>query len=94
LVRRQSVHIDRIRRLHLPVVGKAAQIVRDHSAIVKALAEHDAAGAQSALRNHLSNSLAFSDELRTRFPGYFKQAEPLSPADRSSPIAVTGAGAP
>ena len=73
LVRRQSVHIDRIRRLHLPVSGKAGQIVRDHSAIVKAIADGDPDRAQSELRNHLSQSLPFSNELRVRFPGYFKE---------------------
>jgi GntR family transcriptional regulator, rspAB operon transcriptional repressor len=73
LVRRRSVHIDRIRRLHLPVSGKAGQIIRDHSAIVKAIAEGDSERAQSELRGHLSQSLAFSDELRVRFPGYFKE---------------------
>jgi DNA-binding GntR family transcriptional regulator len=73
LVRRQSVHIDRIRRLHLPVSGKAGQIVRDHSAIVKAIADGDPDRAQSELRGHLSQSLAFSNELRARFPGYFKE---------------------
>ncbi len=71
LVRRQSVHIDRIRRLHLPVKGKAAQIVRDHSDIVKAITDRDATRAQSLLRDHLSQSLAFSDALRARYPGYF-----------------------
>jgi DNA-binding GntR family transcriptional regulator len=73
LVRRQSVHIDRIRRLHLPVSGKAGQIIREHSAIVKAIADGDPDRAQSELRDHLSQSLAFSDELRARFPGYFKE---------------------
>jgi len=38
LVRRRSGHIDRIRRLHLPIGGKAAQIIRDHGAIVNAIA--------------------------------------------------------
>jgi DNA-binding GntR family transcriptional regulator len=73
LVRRQSVHIDRIRRLHLPVKGKAGQIMRDHAAIVKAIADGNAERAQSELRDHLSQSLAFSNELRLRFPGYFKE---------------------
>lgn len=78
LVRRQSIHIDRIRRLHLPVGGKAGQIVRDHSAIVRAIADRDGRGAQSALRSHLSNSLAFSDELQMRFPAYFKQSDDVA----------------
>lgn len=73
LVRRQSVHIDRIRRLHLPVKGKVAQIVRDHAAIVTAIANGEPDKAQKAMRHHLSQSLAFSSELRARFPAYFKE---------------------
>ena len=72
LVRRQSVHIDRIRRLHLPITGKAAQIVQDHSGIVKAISENDPVRAQSLLRDHLAKSLAFSEELRFRFPHFFR----------------------
>jgi hypothetical protein len=49
-----------------------ALIVRDHSAIVKAIADGDPDRAQLELRDHLSQSLAFSNELRLRFPGYFK----------------------
>jgi DNA-binding GntR family transcriptional regulator len=73
LVRKRSGHIDRIRRLHLPIGGKAAQIVRDHEAIVNAISKGEPDLAQSELRDHLSRSLAFSDELRVRFPGYFKE---------------------
>lgn len=73
LVRSRSGHIDRIRRLHLPIGDKAAQIVRDHSAIVNAIAKGQPDLAQSELRDHLSRSLAFSDELRARFPSYFKE---------------------
>jgi DNA-binding GntR family transcriptional regulator len=73
LVRKRSGHIDRIRRLHLPIGGKAGQIVRDHSAIVNAIASGKPDDAQSKMRDHLSRSLAFSDELRARFPGYFKE---------------------
>jgi DNA-binding GntR family transcriptional regulator len=73
LVRKRSGHIDRIRRLHLPIGGKAAQIVRDHAAIVKAISDGNPYLAQSELRDHLSRSLAFSDELRARFSSYFKE---------------------
>lgn len=71
LVREQSGHVDRIRRLHLPIGNKANQIIRDHSQIVGSIAKQDPALAQTALRDHLSRSLAFSDELRIRFPTYF-----------------------
>lgn len=73
LVRRQSGHIDRIRRLHLPIGRKAAEIVRDHRAIVEAIASGEPERAQTALRDHLSHSLAFSAELRLRFPDYFNE---------------------
>jgi DNA-binding GntR family transcriptional regulator len=82
LVRRRSGHIDRIRRLHLPIGRKASEIMSDHAAIVRAIAQRKPAAAQTALRDHLSRSLAFTDELRARFPGYFKEGSP----DAASPM--------
>jgi GntR family transcriptional regulator, rspAB operon transcriptional repressor len=73
LVRRQSGHIDRIRRLHLPIGGKTAQIIRDHNEILKAIADGKPTRAETVLRRHLSQSLAFSKELRLRFPHYFNE---------------------
>lgn len=72
LIRRQSGHIDRIRRLHLPHSGKMQEVVRDHGKIVKALVAGDAAAARQAMRDHLSQSLAYSPRLREQHPGYFK----------------------
>ncbi|MBK3400295.1 MULTISPECIES: GntR family transcriptional regulator [Methylobacterium] len=71
LIRRRSGHIDRLRRLHLPVEGKAQQIVADHQRIVAALAEGEPEAAQEALRDHLSKSIALGDEIRARWPAYF-----------------------
>lgn len=70
LVRRRGGHIDRLRRLHLPVEGKAAAIVRDHAAIVDAIETHDAVRAQRRLRAHLSGTLGQVDDIRARFPDY------------------------
>jgi DNA-binding GntR family transcriptional regulator len=72
LVRRHSGHIDRLRRLHLPVKGKAKQILEDHISIVDAIAAGEPAQAQDHVRDHLSKSLAFSSEIRSRFPDYFR----------------------
>ncbi|KAA2235891.1 GntR family transcriptional regulator [Salinarimonas soli] len=72
IVRRNSGQIDRLRRLHLPVDGKARQIVADHAAILEAIAAGECDVADRALRAHLSRSLAFSAEMRTRHPGYFR----------------------
>jgi len=71
LVRRQSGHIDRLRRLNLPVGDKTRTIVQDHTAVVEAMAAGDGAGAQEALRQHLSRSLGFVDTLRAAHPEYF-----------------------
>jgi DNA-binding GntR family transcriptional regulator len=73
LIRNRSGHIDRIRRLHLPIGDKAGQIISNHSAILSAIADGEPDRAQAQMRDHLSRSLAFSDELRARFPGYFKE---------------------
>ncbi|MCB4770196.1 GntR family transcriptional regulator [Ancylobacter sp. Lp-2] len=72
LARRHAGHIDRIRRLHLPIPGKAEQVIADHRAIVAGIAAGDLGAAQAALRTHLSKSLAFTPDLRARWPAYFR----------------------
>ena len=72
LIRRQSGHIDRIRRMHLPVAGKVQEIVRDHGLIVKAISSGDVAAARFRIRDHLSRSLAYTPALRESHPDYFK----------------------
>lgn len=70
VMRRLGGHIDRLRRLHLPVDGKAAAIVSDHSAIVDAIEKCDPDGAQERLREHLSGTLGQVEDIRARFPEY------------------------
>ncbi|WP_225765209.1 GntR family transcriptional regulator [Inquilinus sp. Marseille-Q2685] len=72
LIRSRSGHLDRLRRLHLPVPGKAQSILNDHARILDAIAAGDADGAQEALRQHLSGTLAQVDEIRARFPDYVR----------------------
>ncbi len=70
MVLRLSGHIDRLRRLHLPAAGKALAIVRDHTAIVDAIARGDPGAGQTALRKHLSGTLAQVEKIRERHPDY------------------------
>jgi len=72
LVRSGSGHIDRLRRLHLPVPGKTRQVVRDHERIVDAVAGGDTVLAQQRVREHLSGTLGQVDDIRQRFPTYVK----------------------
>lgn len=71
LVQRQGGHIDRLRRLHLPVAGKTVEILSEHSAIVDAIEAGDPAAAARELRAHLSRSLEFIGRLRETHPEYF-----------------------
>ena len=70
LVRRLSGHIDRLRRLHLPVEGKTMAVVRDHTEIVDAIEIGDASAAQAAMRKHLSGTLSQLDQIRTSHPAF------------------------
>jgi GntR family transcriptional regulator, rspAB operon transcriptional repressor len=70
LVRRQSGHLDRLRRLHLPIAGKADAILEDHRKILDAIAQGDPMQAQSMVRAHLSGTLANVDEIRSRYPAH------------------------
>lgn len=70
VVHRMSGHVDRLRRLHLPSAGKSETILRDHAAILRAIRQGDADGAQHALRTHLSGTLNALDEIVARYPDF------------------------
>jgi DNA-binding GntR family transcriptional regulator len=72
LVRRHGGQIDRLRHLHLPVAGKMHEIVKEHRAIVKALAGGDGGRARSRVREHLSHSLAYAATLKAEHPHFFR----------------------
>ena len=73
LVRRQSGHIDRLRRLHLPKAGKMHEVLAAHIAIVAAIEAGKPQEARDTLRDHLSRSLDFVDSLRNSHPDYFRK---------------------
>ncbi|MBB3178578.1 GntR family transcriptional regulator [Variovorax sp. Sphag1AA] len=79
MVARMSGHVDRLRRLHLPTAGKTEAILRDHRAIAQAIKRGDPAGAQKALRKHLSGTLSAVAEICARYPDYI-EAEEAQPA--------------
>lgn len=71
LVRQRSGHVDRLRMLNLPSVGKQRAIVRDHRRIVDAIASGDVEAAQASLRDHLCGTLGQIDAIRSAHPDYF-----------------------
>ena len=71
LIRRHGGHIDRLRRLNLPLPGKIESVIRDHEAIIDAIEKRDPESAATALRKHLSGTLSTVDQMRQQFPDYF-----------------------
>jgi GntR family transcriptional regulator, rspAB operon transcriptional repressor len=72
-VRRQSVHLDRLRRLNLPMPGKMQTVLDDHQAIVDAIQSGNGDAAADALRQHLSGTLSIIDKISEKFPSYVRQ---------------------
>jgi len=70
VVRRQSGHIDRLRRLHVPEPGKGSAILDDHKRIVDAIARGKAEDASRRLREHLSGTLSWVDAVRAKYADY------------------------
>ncbi|MHA1548593.1 MAG: GntR family transcriptional regulator [Alphaproteobacteria bacterium] len=71
LVQQAKAHIDRCRRLTLPQPGRMNLVIEEHSAIVDAVARHDADEAETQMEAHL-NKLKFDIAVfRDRWPQYF-----------------------
>lgn len=71
LVKQRSGNVDRLRNLHLPTPGKAAQILADHRAHLDALRAGDEVGAQAVIRRHLTGTLRAANELREAHRPFF-----------------------
>ncbi|WP_011578907.1 MULTISPECIES: GntR family transcriptional regulator [Chelativorans] len=71
VIRRESVHIDRLRALHLPLGDKIDRILAEHKAIVDAIEAGDPNRADEAMAFHLSQSIALASRLSHDWPGYF-----------------------
>jgi DNA-binding GntR family transcriptional regulator len=72
-VRRQSVHLDRLRRLNLPMPGKMQNVLKDHQEIVGAIQSGRPEAAESAMRRHLSGTLSIIDLISDQFPDYVRK---------------------
>jgi DNA-binding GntR family transcriptional regulator len=76
LMRSRSGNMDRLRRLHLPLNNKAESVLKDHADIADAIGRRDAAGAEAAVRRHLSGTLSQLDALRAKYPDYWTPGAP------------------
>jgi DNA-binding GntR family transcriptional regulator len=73
VIRGQSVHLDRLRRLNLPMPGKIQSLVAEHRGIVNAVRKGDGEEAALMLRKHLSGTLSIIETIRAQFPDFMAQ---------------------
>ncbi len=66
------LHVNRARRLNLPLPGRLAATVAEHRAIITALAARGPVAARTATRHHLRQLLALIEPLERERPELFK----------------------
>jgi DNA-binding GntR family transcriptional regulator/NAD(P)-dependent dehydrogenase (short-subunit alcohol dehydrogenase family) len=71
LLDRSRAHLNRVRRLSLPVPDVVEELIDQHSAVLDALERKDADQAEAALRNHLRGVYRVLEPLRDAHPDYF-----------------------
>lgn len=71
VVNTAKAHLDRARRLSLPMPEIVSKMVDQHQQVVERLAAGDGTAAEAALRTHLRAVLHDFDEIRRRNPWYF-----------------------
>src|SRR3954451_31939 len=73
ITQRAKGHLNRIRRLSLPIPAYLDAMIDEHREIVAYLAEHDPDGAESALRHHLQMVLREVPRIREQHPEFFDE---------------------
>jgi DNA-binding GntR family transcriptional regulator len=63
LIQQSKMHMDRVRRLSLPMEDQIPRLIGQHRAILDALGQGDPDGAETALRIHLREVFATIDTL-------------------------------
>jgi DNA-binding GntR family transcriptional regulator len=70
-VSRAKAHLDRARRLSLPLPDQLDVLIDQHEAVVDAVAAHDAGAAAVALRSHLRKVFDDIAVVRAEHPEFF-----------------------
>ena len=73
LILQVKVHVDRYRRLTLPVAGRMTQVIAEHEPILGAIEAHDPAAARLAMETHLARLLHDISATRHTNPEFFDQ---------------------
>jgi DNA-binding GntR family transcriptional regulator len=73
ITQRAKGHLNRIRRLSLPMPSYMAEMIVEHREIVGRLADRDPDGAEKALRHHLQMVLRELPRIRAEHPDFFEE---------------------
>jgi DNA-binding GntR family transcriptional regulator len=84
-----KAHLDRARRLSLPLEDQLPLLIRQHTDVVDALAHRDAEGADAALRVHLRQVFADVGTIREQHPEFFSDGD-VPPRPQREPRRRTG----
>lgn len=71
LVRQVKVHVDRYRRLTLPIEGRMKMVVEEHRAVLEAMKAGDADLAVARMEDHLGKLQLEISVIRDMWPDYF-----------------------
>ena len=72
VTQRAKGHLNRVRRLSIPMPSYIGEMIAEHRGVVAAVAEHDPDEAESQLRHHLRMVLREIPHLRAQHPDYFE----------------------
>jgi len=72
LVRQVKLQVDRFRRLTLPLEGRMARVVAEHTEVLRAIEARDADAAAAALGRHIDGLRFGMDDLARFNPDYFE----------------------
>ncbi|MYM75367.1 FCD domain-containing protein [Duganella sp. FT134W] len=78
-MRSKSGNMDRLRRLHVPLNGKADGVLQEHADLAAAIANGNAYAAESLVRRHLSGTMSKLRALRERYPGLLMPEDTVVP---------------
>jgi DNA-binding GntR family transcriptional regulator len=71
LSQRAKGHLNRVRRLSLPLPNYIETMIAEHEEVVRAVADHDADAAEQRLRHHLQMVLSELPRIRAEHPELF-----------------------
>lgn len=74
LVKQVKTQVDRFRRLTLPIEGRMAMVIAEHSRILKAIDARDADRAVAAMKRHIDGLRRGLDDVARFNPDFFEEA--------------------